>query len=331
MKIAFVGKGGSGKTTLSALFCRHLSALGYPVVAIDADINQHLGGALGLEDGVIAVPIGEHLSEIKNYLRGDNPRVPSADVMVKTTPPGSGSRLLSMTGDNPIWSRFGHEVGGMRLLATGAFTEKDLGISCFHSKTGVVELLLNHLVDGAREYVVVDMTAGADAFASGLFTRFDRTFLVCEPTRKAIGVLQQYREYSADFGIALSVIGNKVTSPVDIEFLHHEVGEELLPCFTLSTPVRAMEQGNGFAIEDLEPTNRRVLYRMQEIVDATVSDPARFLSQMHEIHLRNARAWANAAVGIDLASQIDPDFRFGPAVVPLAHGNKDDVTIFETL
>jgi CO dehydrogenase maturation factor len=324
MKIAFVGKGGSGKTTLSALFCRHLSALGHPVLAIDADINQHLGSALGLDDGVIAVPMGEHLSEIKNYLRGDNPRVPSADVMIKTTPPGAGSRLLSMTGDNPIWSHFGLDVGGTRLLATGAFTEKDLGVACFHSKTGVVELLLNHLVDGAHEYVVVDMTAGADAFASGLFTRFDRTFLVCEPTRKAVAVLQQYREYSADFGIALSVIGNKVADPTDVAFLHREVGDDLLACFTLSTPVHAMEQGNRFAIEALEPANRRVLYRMQEVVDATARDPARFLTQMHEIHLRNAKAWANAAVGIDLASQIDPDFRFGSAVIPPAAGNKNN-------
>jgi CO dehydrogenase maturation factor len=331
MKIAFVGKGGSGKTTLSALFCRHLSALGHPVLAIDADINQHLGGALGLDDGATPVPMGEHLSEIKNYLRGDNPRIPSADVMVKTTPPGSGSRLLSMTGDNPFWSRFGLDVGGTRLLATGAFTKKDLGIACFHSKTGAVELLLNHLIDGAREYVVVDMTAGADAFASGLFTRFDRTFLVCEPTRNAVAVLKQYREYSAEFGVGLSVIGNKVTGPMDVEFLRREVGQELLACFTLSTPIRAMEQGDRFGIEALESANRQVLHRMQETVDATIRDPARFLLQMHEIHLRNAKAWANAAVGIDLASQIDPDFRFGPAVVPLAHTNGADMANYETL
>jgi CO dehydrogenase maturation factor len=316
MKIAFVGKGGSGKTTLSGLFCLHLSALGHPVVAIDADINQHLGGTLGVDDGVTAVPMGEHLSEIKNYLRGDNPRIPSADVMVKTTPPGSGSRLLSMTADSPIWSRFGLDVGGIRLLATGGFTEKDLGVACFHSKTGAVELLLNHLLDGAGEYVVVDMTAGADAFASGLFTRFYRTFLACEPTRKAVTVVEQYRKYSADFGIALSVIGNKVTGVADVEFLYREVGEELLDCFTLSAPIRAMEQGGRVAIEDLAPADRHVLRRMQQTVDATVRDPVNFLVQMHEIHLRNAKAWANAAAGADLANQIDPEFRVRPAAVP---------------
>ena len=68
MKIAFVGKGGSGKTTLSSLFVRHLASAGAPVVAIDADINQHLGVALGLsEDEAAAIPaMGEHLPEIKD-------------------------------------------------------------------------------------------------------------------------------------------------------------------------------------------------------------------------------------------------------------------------
>jgi CO dehydrogenase maturation factor len=47
MKIAFVGKGGSGKTTLSSLFVRHLAVSGSPVVAVDADVNQHLGRPWG--------------------------------------------------------------------------------------------------------------------------------------------------------------------------------------------------------------------------------------------------------------------------------------------
>ena len=39
MRIAFVGKGGSGKTTSAAVLARYLHALGHPVLAIDADID----------------------------------------------------------------------------------------------------------------------------------------------------------------------------------------------------------------------------------------------------------------------------------------------------
>ena len=173
MRVAFVGKGGSGKTTLAALFARHLAAQGAPVVAIDADINQHLGAALGLtEDQSARVPpLGGQLTEIKEYLRGDNPRIASGQTMVKTTPAGRGSRLVRLGGHDPFHRDWSIDADGVRLMATGPFTEEDLGVACYHSKTGAVELYLNHLVDGTGEYVVVDMTAGADSFASGLFGR----------------------------------------------------------------------------------------------------------------------------------------------------------------
>jgi CO dehydrogenase maturation factor len=316
MKIAFVGKGGSGKTTLSSLFVRHLATSGAPVVAVDADINQHLGPALGLTDTQAQhLPaMGDHLALIKDYLRGSNPRIASAETMIKTTPPGEGSRLLRVREDNPVYEACARPVeldgGTVRLMVTGPFTEADLGVACYHSKTGAVELCLNHLVDGRSEYIVVDMTAGSDSFASGMFTRFDITFLVAEPTRKGISVYRQYKEYARDFGVTLKVVGNKVQGQDDIDFLQDQVGDDLLLTVGHSDWVRAMEKGRPPRFEQLEDGNRRALSALRAAADATYGqrDWERYTQQMVHFHLKNARSWGNERTGADLAAQVDPAF-----------------------
>ncbi|MER6710553.1 ATP-binding protein [Streptomyces sp. NPDC000877] len=305
MRVAFVGKGGSGKTTLSALFSRHLARSGAPVLAIDGDINQHLAEALGGEEKP-APPLGAHLPRIKDYLRGTNPRIPSPEAMIKTTPPGRGSRLLRPLGDDELHARHLGRAGGIPLMVTGEFDESDLGVACYHSKLGAVELYLGHLVDGPGEYVVVDMTAGADAFASGLFTRFDITFLVAEPTRKGVSVYRQYRDHAEQFGIRVAVIGNKVTCEDDLLFLKEEVGDDLLTHLEQSPWVRAAEQGRERG--ELEPHNRHALNILRETVDSHIRDWTRLHRHAVEFHLRNARAWADARTGEDLAAQVDPEF-----------------------
>ncbi len=316
MKVAFVGKGGSGKTTLSSLFVRHLAGRGVPVVAIDADINQHLGEALGVRGDPPA--LGARLPEIKEYLRGSNPRIASAAAMVKTTPPGRGSRLLRPAGDDPVHDLSVATSCGARLMVTGPFSDEDLGVSCYHAKTGAVELYLNHLIDGPGEYVVVDCTAGAESFASGMFTRFDLTFLVAEPTRKGVGVYRQWSEYAAGYDVALAVVGNKVQHPRDEAFLREHVGDALLTCFTHEPAIRAMEQGCPLGLADLGRETRAALHKLQDNVDARVKDWATFTRQAVEFHLRNARAWANAATGADLADQVDPGFVLSPAALEAA-------------
>lgn len=312
MKIAFVGKGGAGKTTLSSLFVSYLAELDRPVLAIDADINQHLAAALATPDQLVPAPLGANIPLIKEYLRGDNPRISSASAMVKSTPPGKGSRLLQVVEPNPIYDACVTETAGIRLAATGPFTENDLGVSCYHSKTGAVDLLLNHLVDGQDEYIVVDMTAGADSFASGLFTRFDLTVLVCEPTARGVGVYRQYFEYASDFDVRLAVVGNKVCDIEDETFLGEQVGDQLIASFGRSAHVRAAEKGKPRPINELEPANLDVLAKIKAELDSIPKDWAHYQHQTIQMHIRFANAWGNTMAGADLTQQIDHDFVLGP-------------------
>jgi CO dehydrogenase maturation factor len=316
MKVSFVGKGGSGKTTLSALTARYLAKQSKSVLAIDADINQHLGESLGMSQSEAdsVPPMGLEMERIQEYLHGSNKRVESHKAMIKTTPPGTGSRLLTVNEENPVYDHFVRKINGVHLMAVGPFEKSDLGVKCYHSKTGSVELLLNHLIDRQDEYVVVDMTAGADAFASGLFTRFDVTFLVVEPTVKSVGVFEQYRDYAKDHDVTIKVIANKCHDNEDISFIRERVGDRLVASFSHSDYVRAMDKGKQQPLKELEDENKVALEKIVSTIDAQQKDWETYYRQAKEFHKKNAESWANESAGKDLADQIDPNFSLQSAV-----------------
>ncbi|NOY83138.1 MAG: AAA family ATPase [Kiritimatiellaeota bacterium] len=70
VRIAIAGKGGSGKTTISALLCRVLIENGLkPLLAVDADPNSCLPDYLGL-------PVSRTIGEMREQLREDPSSVP---------------------------------------------------------------------------------------------------------------------------------------------------------------------------------------------------------------------------------------------------------------
>ena len=316
MRIAFIGKGGSGKTTLASLFAQYLAEQKLPVVAIDADINQHLAQNLGMtaEEAAALPPMGIEVDLIKNYFRGENPRIRSAAVMVKTTPPGGGSRFARLDEQSPISEYFERTINGVRVMAVGEFTEEDLGIKCYHSKVGAAEILLNHLIDREHEYVVVDMTAGADSFASGIFTKFDVMFLVAEPTLKSVGVYEQYKKYAKDYDVNIKVIANKVEDGADADFIKKHVGNDLVAVITRSPFVRSLEKGTGKPIHQLESENQQALSLMKKVVDGSEKNWKKFYEHAIHFHTKNAESWANEAIGEDARLQIDPEFEIEAAI-----------------
>lgn len=79
MKIAVVGKGGSGKTTTAAVLARSLARAGGRVVALDCDSNANLGISLGA--GVEAT---ERLVSIRESLEdGDEDHARDVEEMLE--------------------------------------------------------------------------------------------------------------------------------------------------------------------------------------------------------------------------------------------------------
>ncbi|MDQ3708856.1 MAG: AAA family ATPase [Actinomycetota bacterium] len=78
MRVAIVGKGGSGKTTTSAIVSRTLARRGLRVVALDCDTNPNLGISLGLGEDET-----ERLLTMREELdEGEQEHAPSWDELV---------------------------------------------------------------------------------------------------------------------------------------------------------------------------------------------------------------------------------------------------------
>jgi CO dehydrogenase maturation factor len=308
MKLGIVGKGGAGKTSICALLSQLAAVQGRRVLAIDADINQHLAVALGLlrSDLKTLRSLGTEFERLKEYVRGQNSRIISPKEIIKTTPPGRGSRFLTLDERDPFVSQCATEVGGVRLLVAGEFEVADVGTRCYHGKVGGVELLLNHLIDESDDFVAVDMTAGADAFASGIFTRFDMLLLVCKPTRRSLAVFEQFVAYAERFGIAIRVIANKIRSEDEIAFVREVTGDSFIAGLWHSEHLRSLEQDGHTRLDGLEPQNVTALRQVIDVAASIPRDWKRYYEQAIHFHIENAKSWGNAAIGRDLTTQIDP-------------------------
>ena len=155
--IAIAGKGGIGKTTLSALLVRALREAGIrPILAVDADPNSNLAEALGVEPG-------RPLAEIRE--QGSSP---------EGSPPSGIGRVRAV--EDEI-QRAITEADGFDLITMG----RPEGPRCY---CAVNNLLRKSLDDLSRNYaaVVVDNEAGMEHLSRRTTNDVDLLVVVMNPT-----------------------------------------------------------------------------------------------------------------------------------------------------
>lgn len=322
MRIAFCGKGGSGKTSTASLFIKYLESKNLPVLAIDGDINQHLGAALGFDEKTIRdLPkLGQDQKVMLEYLRGTNKNIRNASDMIEATPAGTGSRLMDRATPNPVSEQFALDRRNLRFMAVGGHDDTDAGTTCFHKFTGAEGIFLNHYMDADDEYVIADMVAGADPFSSsGLATRFDASVVVIEPTLKAIAVYHQAVTYGEPNKVKLLPVANKITSDDDLKFIEDQIGRKCICAFRSLPQVRDAEKGIDFKASDLDAETIAALETLrQEILALPERDWNLYQSLGWSFLEKAANSWASAMFGYDLTEQIDRSFRYPFVRQPMA-------------
>ena len=206
MKIAITGKGGVGKTTLSACLSRYLAEQGQSVVVVDADPDADTAFALGLESAP------EPLSALKELINE------------RTGASGSGGEYFSL---NPkvddIPDRYSVEVNGVRLLRMGRLAQG--GSGCFCPENAFLKNLLAHLFFSEDQYVVLDMEAGIEHLGRGTAQGVNAMLVAVEPGRMSMRTALQVKEYAADIGLdKVGVIANNYSSDEELEAIRREIG-----------------------------------------------------------------------------------------------------------
>ena len=312
MRVAFVGKGGSGKSTTCAAFIRYLKNKNRTVLAVDADVNRHLPAMLGFETQPTSLALNE--GDIFDYLKGSRNDISK---FVSTTPPSFQSRLIKPVGGDPFVDRYALQDGNLALISVGRYEQGDVGDSCYHGKLYTLAAILHHTVDLPDEWVVADSTAGTDGLATSLYYAYDAYVYVVEPTVKSIQVYKDFLEATAAKAKPVYVVINKADEQ-DMNFIREHIDEaHILAVLPPSGELRRYEQGDTQAFERFCASVTPQLQNIETTLSVLRRDYDAYYGQLVSLHNELAQKWANTYYQAQLDFTPAKDFSYGACFADL--------------
>jgi CO dehydrogenase maturation factor len=199
IRLVVTGKGGVGKTTLSAALARLLAREGRRVLAVDADAQLNLAAALGIprDEAEHLVPLSHHLDYIEEKTGAR---------------PGDGyGPLVRLNPDvDDVVERFGRRApDDVRFLAMGTLSGAGGGCLCPENT------LLAHTVRAVSlrpgEAIILDTQAGVEHFGRAIARGFGHAIVVTDPTYSGVGVAIAAGRLARDLGIpSVHLVINRV-------------------------------------------------------------------------------------------------------------------------
>ncbi len=247
MRLAVVGKGGSGKSVVCGTLARVLARRGHQVLAMDSDTLPGLQYSLG------AV-------------------VPDVPPLLAATVRGEDQRWRFVSGVGPARAvqRFSTAApDGIRLLQVGKTTKDGqrpvMGAThAFHQTI--------HGLDRVRTFddwvLLGDLSAGPRQTAFDWAPYARRLLLVVEPTRQGMMTARRVRRIAAEArpGTAFSLVVNKAVCPADVAETEAFLELDALGVVPADEAVRASER-LGVALIDHAP-DAPALRAIEELADA---------------------------------------------------------------
>ena len=252
--IAVAGKGGTGKTTITALLIKYLvdNKKG-AVLAIDADPSTNLNLALG-------VPLEETVGDIRE------------ETLQEVQ---SGSSLSGMSKPDYLELRVNQalvEEEGFDLLAMG----RPEGPGCYCAANNMLRVCVDHL-SKSYDYVVIDNEAGLEHLSRRTTRDVDLLLIVSDPTTRGLiaaarvaELIHELHTHAGQVGLVVNrVMGDNGDEPQLAPPLQQIIADNSLQLLGLipQDPTVAEFDALGKPLAEMPP-DTPVRKRVEEIINS---------------------------------------------------------------
>ncbi len=220
MKMLVCGKGGCGKSTITALLAKEMAGRGRKVLVIDTDeSNIGLHNLLG-----IAKP-----NDFMNYFGGKK-------ILIEKT-----KTLKNTWKIDDLPRDYISEKGNVKLLSMGKIYEFGEGCAC------PINVLSSRFLEvlelGNREFLIADTDAGIEHFGRGLERGVDILLAVVDPSQESILLARK-----------ISKLGNQVSKPVYciLNKVNHETQRFLSESLSNEKVISAIPENKEIFISGLK-------------------------------------------------------------------------------
>ena len=194
LRIAFAGKGGAGKTTLSSTLARLFARQGRDVIVVDGDSNPNVATALGIDR--------EHAEAIQPLPMGLVSRNLTGNAALKEPVMDIVRRFGGAAPDN------------VHVLKMAMPAHADEGCLC--SAHATVSALLADIEALDNTISILDLEASPEHLSRGTTRHVDALLLVVEPYYRSFETAKRMAALAAELPIPrVGVVANKLRSPDD--------------------------------------------------------------------------------------------------------------------
>lgn len=261
-RAVITGKGGVGKTTLTACLATALARGGVNTLAVDEDPQMNLPYAvgLGMEKAAAIVPLNLNSDYIEEKT-GSRPGASGWGAMFRLNPDV----------DDAV-ARYGVRVAEkLSLLVMG--TVKQAGGGCLCAENVLLDSVIRHLSLRNNEGILLDTQAGMEHFGRALSKGFSHCLVVADPSFNALSVACNSADLARQIGIPkVCLVLNKAGSDA----------REKLARFRTETGININDRFDGVVMLPTEPRLAELEPDVTRIMSANDSEYARVVSALAE-------------------------------------------------